>query len=77
MIKRWVYLKTIMEIEFILQMELITESYKRNNCYPDLKLGLTPLYIGILFLSFASLVYGNCVIKILQKTRDAEISVGE
>ena len=75
--KQRVYLETILQIGFILQMELITKPYKRNNCYPDLKLGLTPLYIGILFFSFASLVYGNCVIKVLQKTRDAEISVGK
>ena len=72
--KRWVYFK---RIESFLQMGLITKLYKQNNCYPDLKLGLTPLYIGILFLSFASMVYGNCFIKVLQKTRDAEISVGE
>ena len=64
-------------IRFYFQMSAISELYKTKGCDPGLKLGLTPLYIAILSVVFSVLVYGNCVVKILQKTTDSGMSIGK
>ena len=58
-------------------MNLITELYKVHRCDYGVKLGLTPLYISILFVSFGVLVYGNCAIKLFQGTKDSGINIGK
>ena len=62
---------------FSFQMNLITELYKVHRCDYGVKLGLTPLYISILFVSFGVLVYGNCAIKLFQGTKDSGINIGK
>ena len=58
-------------------MSAISELYETKGCDPGLKLGLTPLYIAILTVIFSILVYGNCVVKIFQKTTDSGMSIGK
>jgi len=57
------------------KMNLMTELYKPHRCDYGVELGLTPLYISILFVSFCVLVYGNCAIKLLQGTKDPGINI--
>ena len=55
----------------------MTDLYKLHRCDYGVKLGLTPLYISILFVSFGVLVYGNCAIKLFQGTKDSGINIGK
>ena len=58
-------------------MNLMTELYKPHRCDYSVELGLTPLYISILFVSFCVLVYGNCAIKLFQGAKDPGINIGK
>ena len=55
----------------------MTELYKPHRCDYGVELGLTPLYITLLFISFCTLVYGNCAIKLFQGTKDAGMNIGK